>query len=48
MDQTVRFQETLRRLSMIGEGFVEGETGLGLALAGASARDPKTAASRPG
>ena len=43
MDQTVRFQETLRRLAMIDEGFVEGETGLGLGLAEDSALDPKTA-----
>jgi alkylhydroperoxidase/carboxymuconolactone decarboxylase family protein YurZ len=44
MGQTVRFQETLRRLAMIDEGFVEGEAGLGLGLAAASALDPKTAA----
>ena len=44
MDQTVRFQETLRRLAMIDEGFVESETGLGLGLAGVSVLDPKTAA----
>ena len=30
MGQTVRFQETLRRLAMIDEGFVEDEAGLGL------------------
>ena len=30
MGQTVRFQETLRRLTMIDEGFVEGQAGLGL------------------
>src|SRR6266516_5386315 len=39
-----RFQETLRRLAMIDEGFVEDETGLGLGPAAASALDPKTAA----
>ena len=31
MGQTARFQETLRRLAMIDEGFVEDEAGLGLA-----------------
>jgi alkylhydroperoxidase/carboxymuconolactone decarboxylase family protein YurZ len=44
MGQTVRFQETLRRLAMIDEGFVEHEAGLGLDPAQASALDPKTAA----
>ena len=44
MSQRVRFQETLRRLAMIDEGFVEDEAGLGLGLAGTSALDPKTAA----
>ena len=44
MDQTVRFQETLRKLAMIDEGFVADEAGLGLSLAGTSALDPKTAA----
>ena len=39
-----RFQETLRRLAMIDEGFVEDEAGLGLGPAGTSALDPKTAA----
>jgi alkylhydroperoxidase/carboxymuconolactone decarboxylase family protein YurZ len=39
-----RFQETLRRLAMIDEGFVEDEAGLGLDPAQASALDPKTAA----
>jgi alkylhydroperoxidase/carboxymuconolactone decarboxylase family protein YurZ len=42
--QTVRFQETLRRLAMIDEGFVEDEAGLELDPAQASALDPKTAA----
>jgi alkylhydroperoxidase/carboxymuconolactone decarboxylase family protein YurZ len=37
------FQETLRRLAMIDEGFVEDEAGLTLGLAGTSALDPKTA-----
>src|SRR5215469_11718172 len=44
MSQTVRFQETLRRLAMIDEGFVEDRAGLGLALATESALDAKTAA----
>jgi alkylhydroperoxidase/carboxymuconolactone decarboxylase family protein YurZ len=44
MGQVARFQETLRRLAMIDEGFVEDEAGLGLGLAGISALDPKTAA----
>ena len=44
MSQTVRFQETLRRLAMIDEGFVEDEVGLGLGPAAASALDPKTVA----
>ena len=44
MGQTVRFQETLRRLAMIDEGFVEDEAGLGLGLVNTSALDPKTAA----
>jgi 4-carboxymuconolactone decarboxylase len=37
------FQETLRRLAMIDEGFVEDQAGLVLGLAGVSALDPKTA-----
>ena len=44
MGQTARFQETLRRLAMIDEGFVEDEVGLGLGPAPVSALDPKTAA----
>jgi 4-carboxymuconolactone decarboxylase len=44
MGQTVRFQETLRKLAMIDEGFVQDEAGLGLDPAGKSALDPKTAA----
>ncbi len=34
MGQTARFQETLRRLARIDEGFVESEAGLGLARPG--------------
>ena len=44
MDQTIKFQETLRRLAIIDEGFIEDQVGLGLGLAGTSALDPKTAA----
>jgi alkylhydroperoxidase/carboxymuconolactone decarboxylase family protein YurZ len=44
MGQTVRFQETLRRLAMIDEGFVEDQAGLELGPAQVSALDPKTAA----
>jgi 4-carboxymuconolactone decarboxylase len=44
MTQTVRFQETLRRLAMIDEGFVEAQAGLGLGLARTPALHPKTAA----
>ena len=44
MDQTARFQDTLRRLAMTDEGFVDDEAGLGLGPAEKSALDPKTAA----
>jgi alkylhydroperoxidase/carboxymuconolactone decarboxylase family protein YurZ len=44
MGQTARFQETLRRLAMIDEGFVEDEAGLGLSQAATWMLDPKTAA----
>jgi 4-carboxymuconolactone decarboxylase len=44
MSPTVRFQETLRRLAMIDEAFVEDRAGLGLGPAGTSALHPKTAA----
>ena len=44
MSQTARFQETLRRLAMVDEGFVEDQAGLGLDLSRASALDPKAAA----
>ena len=44
MSQAMRFQETLRRLAMIDEGFVEDQAGLGMGLAGTSALPPKTAA----
>jgi hypothetical protein len=32
MSQTVRFQEILRRLAIIDEGFVEDQAGLGLGM----------------
>jgi alkylhydroperoxidase/carboxymuconolactone decarboxylase family protein YurZ len=44
MIQTARFQETLRKLAMIDEGFVKDEAGLVLGPAVTSALDPKTAA----
>jgi AhpD family alkylhydroperoxidase len=44
MSRTVRFQETLRRLAMIDEGFVEDQAGLGMDLPVTSALPPKTAA----
>ena len=44
MSHTVKFQETLRRLTMIDEGFVEGQAGLGFDLAGAAALDARTVA----
>jgi AhpD family alkylhydroperoxidase len=39
-----QFQETLRRLAMIDEGFVQARAGLGLGLAGTPTLDPRTAA----
>jgi alkylhydroperoxidase/carboxymuconolactone decarboxylase family protein YurZ len=44
MGQTAKFQETLRRLAMIDEGFVEDQAGLALDPLSTSALDPKTAA----
>src|SRR6201995_1007854 len=44
MSQTARYQETLRRLAMIDEGFVGDEAGLGLDLARTSTLEPRTAA----
>src|SRR5690349_13262923 len=44
MSQTARFQETLRSLAMIDEGFVKSEAGLALGAGGTSALTPKTAA----
>ena len=43
MNQTLRFQEILRRLAIIDEGFVEDQAGLGLGQAEAWVLDPKTA-----
>ena len=42
MDQPGRFQETLRRLTLIDDGFVEVQARLELDLAGTAAPDPKT------
>ncbi len=39
-----RFHQTLRRLAMGDEAFVQDEAGLGLDRAGTSAPDPRTAA----
>ncbi len=44
MDQTVGFQETLRRLAIIDERFVEERAGLGLGLPRSSQMDAKTKA----
>jgi len=44
MGQAVRFQETLRRLAIIDEGFVEDQAGLGLGVAASELLDPKIAA----
>jgi 4-carboxymuconolactone decarboxylase len=44
MGQMVRFQETLRRLAMIDEGFVEDQARLGLGIAPTLSLDPKTSA----
>ncbi len=44
MSQVVRFQETLRRLAMIDESFVEDQAGLGLGLPSLAVVDQKTAA----
>jgi AhpD family alkylhydroperoxidase len=44
MGHSRRFQEILRRLTIIDEGFVEDQAGLGLDPAGISALDAKTTA----
>ena len=44
MDHTVRFHETLRRLAMIDETFVEDQARVELDLSPAAALDAKTAA----
>ena len=44
MSQTAKFTETLRRLAMIDEGFVEDQAGLGLAPARIQTLDAKTTA----
>ena len=40
----MRYQEILRRLAIVDEGFVEDQAGLGLGLRGDWVLDPKTAA----
>ncbi|HEX6930888.1 MAG TPA: carboxymuconolactone decarboxylase family protein [Streptosporangiaceae bacterium] len=42
MSQTARFQETLRKLAMIDEGFIKDEAGLVLGSAATSALGSKT------
>jgi len=44
MGQAVRFQETLRRLAILDEDFVEDQAGLGLRVAASRPLDPKIAA----
>jgi alkylhydroperoxidase/carboxymuconolactone decarboxylase family protein YurZ len=44
MGQTVRFQDILRRLAIIDEGFVAEQAGICLALPTSCPLDPKTAA----
>ncbi|HET9081508.1 MAG TPA: carboxymuconolactone decarboxylase family protein [Trebonia sp.] len=44
MGQTARFRETLRRLAMIDEAFVEDEARLGLGQVAPCTLDPKTVA----
>ena len=44
MNPVDRFQEILRRLAVIDEGFVEGGAGLGLSPAGTTALDSRTVA----
>jgi alkylhydroperoxidase/carboxymuconolactone decarboxylase family protein YurZ len=44
MGQTARFQEIMRKLAVIDEGFVEDEARIGLGQGRASVLDPKTAA----
>jgi 4-carboxymuconolactone decarboxylase len=44
MNETVRFQEILRKLAMVDERFVTSQAGLGLGPAGTLALDARTAA----
>jgi alkylhydroperoxidase/carboxymuconolactone decarboxylase family protein YurZ len=44
MGRVVRYQEILRKLAIIDDGFVEDPAGLGLGLAGTRILDPRTAA----
>jgi hypothetical protein len=43
MGQIDRYQEILRKLAIIDDGFVEDRAGLGLSLAGARVLDPGVA-----
>jgi alkylhydroperoxidase/carboxymuconolactone decarboxylase family protein YurZ len=44
MGQRAKFQEILRRLAIVDEGFVGDQAGLELGLSGARVLDPRTAA----
>jgi len=44
MGRAVRYQEILRRLAIVDEGFASDQAGLVLSLPGAQVLDPKTAA----
>ena len=44
MGRTARYQEILRELAIVNEGFAEDQAGLGLALRGSWILDAKTAA----
>jgi len=44
MGHTARFDEILRRLAIVDEGFVDDQAGLGLTRPGSRVLDPKTAA----
>lgn len=43
-DRTMRYQEILRKLAIVDEGFVDDQPGRGLTVPGAWVLDPKTAA----
>ena len=44
MGQAIRFQEILRRLAIVDEGFVEDQAGLGLSLPASRLLDAKAVA----